>query len=273
MRSRREPPLEVYHYTSNAGLVGIVENRSVWSSDIRYLNDAKDYAYAFEVFDRAFDVRPRHGLKLQRHAVDGARDQLRSIRGLQTFVASFSEVGDLLSQWRGYCPPGQGVSVGFPVELLQRRAIAQAYMFEPCLYEPIKQCRVVRDLIERYLGIDHPEQNGQLHASVGLAVQLHKLAPRLKHPSFAEEREWRLISEPRVIAFPGVAFRQSRSFLVPYRHFTLTEGPEAVLTLGRITVGPNPHPELARQSINGFLSSRAVSGSRAHLSEVPYRPW
>ena len=31
----------------------------------------------------------------------------------ETYICSFSENGDLLSQWRGYCPDGEGYAIGF----------------------------------------------------------------------------------------------------------------------------------------------------------------
>jgi hypothetical protein len=32
----------MYHYTSLTGLMGIVEQRNLWVSDIRYLNDSEE---------------------------------------------------------------------------------------------------------------------------------------------------------------------------------------------------------------------------------------
>src|ERR1700745_3305881 len=112
-------PSHVFHYTSNAGLMGIIASRTVWASDIRYLNDAKDYAYAFEIFAEVFDNALSRWSITRRPFLLDAREQLARIEGWQTFVASFSEVDDLLSQWRGYCPSGQGVSVGLDAAFLR----------------------------------------------------------------------------------------------------------------------------------------------------------
>jgi hypothetical protein len=38
---------------------------------------------------------------------------------MMTFVACFSEAGDLLSQWRGYANDAQGISIGFYKPILQ----------------------------------------------------------------------------------------------------------------------------------------------------------
>lgn len=42
-------------------------------------------------------------------------------------VASFTEEGDLLSQWRGYCTPGDGLSIGLPSACLAASAHAAGW--------------------------------------------------------------------------------------------------------------------------------------------------
>jgi hypothetical protein len=39
-------PDTVSHYTSQVGLIGIIQNESVWVSSIRHLNDSAELPYA-----------------------------------------------------------------------------------------------------------------------------------------------------------------------------------------------------------------------------------
>lgn len=38
----------LYHYTSQAGLLGIIANDSIWATDIRALNDWTEFRHLFE---------------------------------------------------------------------------------------------------------------------------------------------------------------------------------------------------------------------------------
>src|SRR4051794_31261589 len=113
---RRKAPKVLYHYTSPAGLMGIIESHCVWASDIRYLNDVNEFSVAQktlatvleELRDRMSGETERRVLKL----LDITRiSQWFEEERYRVFVSSFTEVGDLLSQWRGYCPAGAGYSV------------------------------------------------------------------------------------------------------------------------------------------------------------------
>lgn len=45
MSNQAEVP-SLYHYTSNFGLVGMHESQELWFSDVRFLNDSKEYKHA-----------------------------------------------------------------------------------------------------------------------------------------------------------------------------------------------------------------------------------
>jgi hypothetical protein len=115
----REPPEILYHYTSFSGFKGIVEEGAIWATDIRFLNDTKEFNYGIDLVKR-FVVESALGIGqfLASSIIDQAlQSDLLAGKTFQTCVASFSEKSDLLSQWRGYCPEGRGVCVGFRSDL------------------------------------------------------------------------------------------------------------------------------------------------------------
>ena len=73
----QRPSAILYHYTSPAGLLGIVKSRSLWASGIHYLNDSSEYRHAVGVLQ------------------DCARRPLMAIRGKIPF-SSFSILSELL---------------------------------------------------------------------------------------------------------------------------------------------------------------------------------
>jgi adenosylmethionine-8-amino-7-oxononanoate aminotransferase len=41
----------LYHYTSQAGLLGIINSKVLWASNIFYLNDTTEFAYFVDLAD------------------------------------------------------------------------------------------------------------------------------------------------------------------------------------------------------------------------------
>ena len=42
-------PSMLYHYTTQVGLMGIVESKEIWATQIEYLNDGMELIYAFDL--------------------------------------------------------------------------------------------------------------------------------------------------------------------------------------------------------------------------------
>ena len=74
---------------------------------------------------------------------------------MPAFIASFTEDGDLLSQWRGYGAGGDGVSIGFDLNKLSLSVIDSVFPGDerpPALikveYNPERQIAEVRQIFE-----------------------------------------------------------------------------------------------------------------------------
>src|ERR1035437_7092887 len=52
----------LYHYTSASALIGILQSRAIWTTNIRFLNDTTEYAFALEL---ARDVIQRRADKVR----------------------------------------------------------------------------------------------------------------------------------------------------------------------------------------------------------------
>jgi hypothetical protein len=101
-------PETLWHYTSFSGFHGIVTSKAIWATEYRFLNDREEFLHAKVLADRLVDEEPEFiGNRFP------ARDTLRKSAGiafntghmhgerLRVMVASFTEEGDQLSQWRG----------------------------------------------------------------------------------------------------------------------------------------------------------------------------
>ena len=135
----------LYHYTTFTGLLGIVRSRSLWASDVRYMNDSAELRHTADLIGA--EVRERidgghpHPQLLSQFA-DWIAHRITS--GHMLFGASFRSHGNLLSQWRGYSLPGKGVSLGFCPEYILACAAHQRFMVGKCIYEPGRQHALIR---------------------------------------------------------------------------------------------------------------------------------
>jgi hypothetical protein len=113
-------PEILYHYTTAGGLFGILQHKSIWATDARFLNDAQEIIYALD--DTCEYLRERLSGEpsgTPQHAVIGTAIEMLKEPDLPTeiYLSCFCEDGDLLSQWRGYAA-GQGYAIGFDAQQL-----------------------------------------------------------------------------------------------------------------------------------------------------------
>ena len=264
----------IFHYTSLDGLLGIVQSKSLWASSIRHLSDAADFGYALDLAREKLNRK----LKAERGPWNTYYGeilrQLDWIDDWTSFVGSFSEDGDLLSQWRAYTPNGIGFSVGMEYQSLVALAASQDFRLIKCIYDSTEHDIILEELIVDSAALI---KNGNTdNAVTGFIVRLMMYAPALKHPAFSEEREWRLVS-----SFVGAdpwdssvtRFRSGKSMLIPYQEFRLARENEK-LTISTMYVGPNPHLKLSVSSLSQLLKAGNVQdGCQIRAASAPYRTW
>lgn len=265
-----EVPSRLYHYTSQEGLLGILSSKTLWATRIQYLNDSTEFAYTLALLTKEFDLQLQKPLE-KRFTLDPIRKALEDLRLIPIYVACFSEKQDDLSQWRGYCPGGGGFSIGFDSNQLVKAARRRTPSFmAPCVYDFYRQSQLVEQLVDRFIkqsmieGVDAKKK-----VAWDFTADCVFLACFLKHPSFKDEQEWRIVLQAIAPTDPQLAFRTSRAVLVPYLRFELTE-PEAPLDI-HLIVGPNAEMELALESATRLLAAKKCTGPPVSASIVPNR--
>jgi hypothetical protein len=289
----------LYHYTNFPGLLGILGSQSIWASSCSYLNDSTEFNHSLgfakqiaggifenDDYPEAFGWQLRHGLE--------------SLAPEDLYVASFSEKGDLLSQWRGYCPSGAGVSIGFDRSALDSYCTDHNYRFSKCIYDHEAQVLAISTMVQSCLEIypkpsvsrgeyellsskDKLDWNityrmrtaeGAESAQAESAIQmfsekLFEVAPLFKNFGFHEETEWRIVayrpSEEQ-------KFRTGPSYLIPYIEIPFIKacGGEAIR---EIVIGPNPDQRRCAASIERLLISRKLGHVGIRMSSIPFSAW
>ena len=111
-----KPPSHLFHYTSPVGLIGIAQTKKLWATHIRFLNDLKELGHAVDYVCNAIGNRLNASVfkdtysEPERGLLQGMAQYAGAV-AIGVFVASLTEMGDQLSQWRAYCPPAGGYAI------------------------------------------------------------------------------------------------------------------------------------------------------------------
>jgi len=260
-------------------MLGIVGSGILRVSDIRYMNDSAELRHTLDlmvnhVTQRIVSGTDNHGLL--NHLLEWLSHRVAD--GPMLFGASFRANGNLLSQWRGYSVHGKGVSLGFNPGFLVGCAKRQNFQVARCIYESARQEELIQKIVDAIIALakdTDPGNGGTGWDSIFEKIEgdVLRIAAVLKHPSFAEEQEWRLVSP--VIRSGGsepVYFREGTSMLVPYYAFDLSREDSEQIRLDHVYLGPTGYSELSMKSIDLFLAQSGASPKRGISDcQIPYR--
>ena len=256
---RQRPDNLLFHYTDATGLIGIVQTQQLWATNALHLNDSSGFVDAMERLIEHTNRQMNASTVFAQHW--GELHEEWETKGKRIadniFVVSFSTEGNQLSQWRAYCPEGNGYSLGFNLEDL---AYAEKYRasFEPgthptvflvrCIYDAEMQNDLIRALV-RYMEFAWKRAKSASKRYFALSRISRRVIATLlaiKHSSFSEEREWRLVC---VFDEPPVFFRSGRFGVTPFVKIPLCEK-SAKMTLEKIWIGPNLEPDAAGTALD-----------------------
>lgn len=298
-------PQILYHYTSIKGLIGIIENKNIWATSIYHLNDKEELFHARDMLLKAISdlkskIEKEAGIDAsfkEGSVADALANPFNPKRVLlkmlidvlmkfseevPVFISSFSEKGDVLSQWRGYCPSSNGFSVGFNFIKLKKQLVGKGCILRKCIYDKDEQNKIVDRFLQEELESKLAGVSELLTNTESLIKEMDKIGefvkkilkrlllvlPILKNEAFEEEQEWRLIGY-----FPEdkeIKFREGKTVLIPYREINLVND-SGELPLASITIGPTPNKLESHKSLNIFLKTKQLDDLGLSVSSIPYR--
>jgi hypothetical protein len=283
-----QPSGVLYHYTSLAALMQIVETRSLYMTDIRFLSDAAEMQNALLLLLSAVQ---RRGIAEARLGPQGFQARMESWSPLDEFitwlvlhlsteagiyVTSFTPNGNLLSQWRGYCPDNRGVSVGFDAERMRAEVEREGLLIGRCVYDRQRQEEIadslIDDVAQRLPHVTLRESN-YLALARDIETDLLRIAVLLKPSSFREEDEWRVVSPPRADDVDSlIGYREGKSMLIPFRRFALPVTAEGQVDFFTVYLGPTQHAKLSMTSLADYLARAGASPRQGvQYSDIPLR--
>jgi hypothetical protein len=292
-----EPPAGlIYHYTGQSGLLGILKDRQIWASHLRFLNDTQEYYAGRSFLERVVAVMRATG-QADEQASEMVEKLLTNLDGHDIYTASFADedAADSLDLWRGYARTVPGYSLGFVSESLREALVTtvtnrprlsllgrvhyipglgeQYRVEQPLLGLAVSLKDVILELkktdIHNLTSKDKVLEQFVLEvytASRGYArieMMMAFLLPLLKHEGFANEREYRLVhvrvSDKGNEHRKDIGFHPGQSSIVPHVTISL---PGEDLAIQRIVVGPCPDPSWAVRAVEMLLERHSIKVRR-----------
>lgn len=207
-------PKKLYHYTSFAGVGGIINSNHLWATDFRFLNDESELIYGTGLLSQELVVFGKTLSALEASFLNRLSgyfsEHQKAYRNfLETYIISLTEAPDVLSQWRAYADSGKGHCLEFDFSDSSLFTIIcsetpWAMEILPVIYDENHQKSLIRTGIKqliKYLNstewtLERISQATETEQGVFMGLLMHAFDPfvtAFKHPGFAEEREWRAI--------------------------------------------------------------------------------
>lgn len=269
------PLAQLFHYTDADGFLGILKTKKIWATDAGCLNDRQELLYAKELITDHLDVlceeptwNPNFRITSdEKTLLDRYRYVIREAHTLpDVYVASFSTNGDNLSQWREYGRYNIGVS-GAALQFCAQRAQA---ILAPCVYHQPRQMELIRGFMKLLIKAYRRHRDAD-RLWKEIRESLCRYGALLKHPSFEEESEWRIVV-PDVPTLGRLEFRQSNQIVVPYvevdiRHALQTCGNSPVVP--QVNLGPG-NDRLMQKTVERLTKKTVGFEVYVHRSDTPY---
>jgi hypothetical protein len=282
MQPTKAVPSTVYYYCSVDTLSKILGNKTIWLTNLFFLNDREEH------FWLRTKARSLIAEKVSEYPDEFGYQYLETILRQdwrhEIYCACFSEQADLLSQWRAYGDDGKGFAIGFSTEHLKLLSSIVQGGFANVVYAHEDQRAFVESAFELFPRLCDGEDPTIEEGSVTILRRISEAASRCKSKAFSEEAEWRVVCEPSYSALEcesiwtkarSPRFVERRGIITPFMEIPLVEG-ESYRKRGNepikeIVFGPkNSSPE-QRYAVEMLLSRGGFKRVQLRQSEVSYR--
>ncbi|WPM29030.1 DUF2971 domain-containing protein [Pseudomonas sp. P1B16] len=273
--------MKLFHYTDVNAVFSILKYKSLWATDVRFLNDSEEMHNGISIL---VDYIKHQGENFpDRHefftsAVEYVERGLAGKAGYgierrPVYVCSFSRAEDLLSQWRAYGT----YAIEFEVDDIPHNLMNCVYDED----EKVSQASTTALQSLMVISNDLKLNDGMLGADgVEAFSDLVELAATFKHNSFSEEQEVRIIVghdvDPEIEDGLDMNFRSRGDILIPYVNLDVP-----FESIKAIHVGPMKNQDLAYISMKSYVETLHLDREITALnyshkinvvkSSIPYR--
>jgi hypothetical protein len=272
----------IYHYTNAAGLYGIIESKSVWATDVWFMNDTGEGTFGWQRIEQ-FLKSKNPGSDAEKGVVDHALEMINGVRDMivrgdsyvvadDSYIACFSKQEDSLSQWRAYGDHG-GFSLGFCRDALEQLGASPLanpqFLLKDVAYETAEQEDLLEAEYHKSVTIKIMNQEAPPSGFMFAASAAANILPWLKDSAFQEEAEVRLhtFNAPAHQVFTRI----SAMGLTPYTPIAICEAGNSLTTIRKVVIGPQRHPAEAMRAVKKLLAKNGLTDIQVTQSAAPLR--
>ncbi|WP_031426843.1 DUF2971 domain-containing protein [Flavimarina sp. Hel_I_48] len=288
----------IYHYTSLDSFVSILETQTLFSSNINFLNDRKEYEYGVDLIKEVISGFKKD--KQNAQILNLLENHLNLIYKSERYITCFSLDGDLLSQWKAYANNGKGVSIGFDTINIEDQCFSQIIGGKLIEYDKERQIKNIKSIISQiilFFETNKPNIDWEGHDYNSVIVHtildfLREIISSFKHPSFQTEKEFRLEYEINDTWNKHddevINFRTTENLIIPYIKLTTQyqdylqeqrESPDGFpdtfpikrLPINQIIIGPSLEFKAIKLVLNKLLKKKGYDNIDISSSTIPYR--
>ena len=203
-------PAVLYHFTNFAAFLSIIATRSLRMMEAQSLNDVNEGWWMLRCIDHWLTSVPLEGDVRRR--IEEFRVSSLPASPEATFLTSFSPEPNREWQWEQYADRGQGVAIGFDPQQLgvsfQRPDLRLFSPSAPFDLSPVVYSDILGFGIDRRPTFLHDDLRTlaatATEKTIDIACRWQEQLPLLKHDTWADEREWRIVYRPYDVIDPEV---------------------------------------------------------------------
>ena len=215
----------VFHYCSIDTFIEIIKNRTLRLSDLNKTNDYMEKKWTAELLKKkeSQDLLQEELKKFNINMNLTENSYYNEVEKIlysnrPVLISCFSKKKDLLSQWRAYGKDGEGISIGFNYKELKKlnedKERKISIQIRDVVYKESKQKEILARLMDECIlymknmfkkDVSQSEEYFSRYFISNVSVfydlfinYLGEVSCMLKNPSFSEEKEIRLIYDPKL---------------------------------------------------------------------------
>lgn len=274
----------IFHYTTTAGLLGIIEKKAIWVTNTLYMNDLSEQSHSLEIARKAalsLGESSKYSEKFKRLLVDAfsRHGHVYAAYSRPSYIACFTDNGDSLPMWSLYSDTS-GISIEFDLCTDYKFTFGPNCFFRDIIYDDNLISKIVEKVIDEYYSeyIKDEETNDEEYLVRINSVYSEEILSNIfhssiyfKHMAFANEHETRLIYTPH--GDTDAKFRVKNNFLIPYFEIPLIDiDKRKKLPIRSITIGPSVEQKLISRGISHFMKASGYDAVKIENSQIPYVP-
>ena len=284
MDTLTQQPEILYHYTSLDVLFSILNNvkytdeqqkipesLTLQATRVDFFNDPTEYEFLGSCIISAMKRYEDDNPDLREKITDFIYSTPWGLYvfDAKPYLVSFSELEDSLSMWRFYGNNGRGIAIGLDRTILQNHLNTRSH-FSLCKCDYFTREEVIaqfatEEIYNKVIELQPDEYDGKFWTAFppdSALINNREARLRIKHKSYADECEWRLV-------FDGITkqnFKVRSTVIVPYVNIEIP-----IEALRRIIVGPCTEGIKTVTSIMEFCYSKSINcRNGVSSSDVPY---